>query len=230
MRTKKIGAIEVELLADQAYEKLKNGIINRELPPGSRISERYLASLMRTSNTTIKRALHKLSIEGLVEIRPRSGTFVSTLREVNVEEITTIRASLEGLSASFAAAKANPETIRAMQAQFEIMARLTKAGDSQGLVKANAAFHQMIHQASGNPYITQLIKVVRSFEIGMRRMTLNSQEEMEYGYEGHKKIFDAIQAGNGPLAEDCMKQHILGTLQVYLSSLKASTAAPPPVD
>jgi DNA-binding GntR family transcriptional regulator len=229
MGRKSIGTIEVELLADRAYEQLKKGIINRELPPGSRVSERHLASLMHTSNTTIKRALHKLSIEGLVEIRPRSGTFVSALREVNVEEITKIRASLEGLSANFAAAKAKPDDIRAMQAHFEIMARLTKAGDSQGLVKANAAFHQMIHQASGNPYITQLIKVVRSFEIGMRRMTLNSQEEMEYGFEGHRKIFEAIQAGNGALAEECMKQHVLGTLQIYLSSSKGN-AADRPVD
>ena len=227
MKKKSIGAIEVELLADQAYEKLKQGIINKELPPGSRISERYLVSLMGTSNTTIKRALHKLSIEGLVEIRPRSGTYVSTLSEVNIEEIATIRASLEGLAASFAAAKAKPEDLQGMQAQFETMARLTKAGSSKGLVKANAAFHRMIHQASGNPYITQLIKVIHSFETGMRRMTLNSQEEMDYGLHGHRKIFDAIRAGNGALAEECMKQHVLGTLRMYLSSLKGNASDRP---
>ena len=87
---------ELKSLSDAAYEKIKAAIVAGELEAGGRIGERELSVRMGVSTTTVKRALHRLALEGLVEILPRKGTYVAEFFSSSMEENTRIRAYLEG--------------------------------------------------------------------------------------------------------------------------------------
>ncbi len=208
---------ELMSLSDAAYEKIKAAIVGGEIGPGSRISERELSIGMGVSTTTVKRALHRLSLEGVVEILPRKGTYVSEFFSSSMEENTIIRAYLEGLAARFAAEKADEPVLAGLREQIELMRERTEKGSLSKLAEANTRFHRLIHEAGRNPYIGRLIDVIRTFDLKFRQRALADREEAKRGFKEHYEVFSAISDGDGPRAEELMKKHILRTLSFVMA-------------
>lgn len=221
MKGLEIQAGDLKPLTDIVYEKLKSSIIVGNFTPGERVSERKLSEHMGISTTTIKRALNRLSIEGLVEIRPRKGTYVSRFYLSGIEEIGMIRAALEGIAAKLAAAKASEDEIEELRCQISLMERHTDSGDLDKLIDANSAFHKMIRNIGRNLYMSQLIKIVHSFDITVRRQALADPEEARRGINEHRAIFQAIADRNGDFAEGLIKEHILRTSRFVVREMEA---------
>jgi DNA-binding GntR family transcriptional regulator len=216
----KLGSNDLKTVTDVAYEKLKLAIVGGSFSPGERISERSLAEDMGISTTPIKRALNRLSIEGLVEIRPRKGTFVSAYYLSSIEETGLIRAALEGIAASLAARKATDEEIQDLLRHLSLMRTRTDRGDIPALIEANAQFHQKIRDIAGNPYISQLISTVHSFDEAVRSKALIDREEARRGFEEHRAVCDAVANREGDLAEELIKKHILRTSRYVVQQMK----------
>ena len=221
MKDLEIQAGNLKPLTDIVYEKLKTSIIVGNFAPGERISERKFSEYMGISTTTIKRAFNRLSVEGLVEIRPRKGTFVSRFYLSGIEEIGIIRAALEGIAAKLAAAKATEEEIAALRRQIGLMEMHTVSGDLNKLIEANSGFHRMIREIARNLYVSRLIKIVHSFDITVRRRALTDPEEAKRGINEHRAIFQAIADRNGDFAEGLIKEHILRTSRFVVREMKA---------
>ncbi len=208
-------------LTDIVYEKLKSFIIVGNFAPGERISERKLSEHMGISTTTIKRALNRLSVEGLVEIRPRKGTYVSRFYLSSIEEIGLIRAALEGIAAKLAAEKVTEEELAELRQQIGFMELYTESRDLDKLIEANSGFHKMIREFARNLYMSRLIKIVHSFDITMRKRALTDPEEAIRGINEHRAIFQAIADRNGDFAEGLIKEHILRTSRFVVREMKA---------
>ena len=86
--------IQVQLLAQgaavspQLHRLLRDQIIRGEIPPGARISETEIASSWSVSRQPVREAFIKLAEEGLVEVRPQRGTFVTL---ISVPAVMTAR-------------------------------------------------------------------------------------------------------------------------------------------
>ncbi len=78
-----------------AYRVLRQNIVNLELEPGSVISENETASLMHLSRTPVREALIELSKNGLVEIQPQRGSYISKIDYAIIEEAKFVRLVLE---------------------------------------------------------------------------------------------------------------------------------------
>src|SRR5690349_20231147 len=72
------------LLKDEAYESIKQRLLNNDYPPGSFLSERQLAGGLGMSKTPVKAALERLESEGFITVSPQQGIVV---RELSVREI-----------------------------------------------------------------------------------------------------------------------------------------------
>jgi DNA-binding GntR family transcriptional regulator len=208
---------EVSSIADVVYRRLKQAIVAGAFAPGERMSERSIATRLGTSTTPIKRALHRLHVEGLVEIRPRKGTFVSEFDPANLEENSMVRATLEGLAARFAAQKATDADRAAIAAQIEEMRRYTTQHDRDAMIDSNYRFHLVIHDTARNPYVKQLLSVLRGLDRSVRTRALIDEREADVGFAEHRQIADAVISGNAELAEQQMKRHILRTSKDLVS-------------
>ncbi|MGH0053466.1 MAG: GntR family transcriptional regulator [Sphaerochaetaceae bacterium] len=204
--------IQIKSLTEVVYEKIKEAIVDKKFEPGSRISERYLVEELGVSATPIKSALHTLQVEGLVEIRPRSGTYV-TKNFQNLNENIVIRAYLEGLAARFAAEKAVENDFKLLEEQLKVMEAFSNTSQHDEIVEANSEFHSIVHQIAHNPYIQQLIDVLRSFSLQMRHTILVNDDELQRGFHEHKSVYEAIREHDGELAEKRMRAHILRSLE-----------------
>lgn len=82
-------------LNDAVYDILRQHILSYNFEPGQRLDLETLENELQVSRTPLKHALTRLSVEGLVEIQPRRGTFVAPLDADRLEEAYKIRTSFE---------------------------------------------------------------------------------------------------------------------------------------
>jgi DNA-binding GntR family transcriptional regulator len=91
------------LIADRAYADLRDSIVTLRLAPGTALREDELMRELGLGRTPLREAVKRLALEGLVEVRPRSGTFVTDVHAQDIVHIAELRAELEAQAARLAA-------------------------------------------------------------------------------------------------------------------------------
>src|SRR3954447_21281610 len=82
---------------------LRDRIVTLRLPPGSVLREDELMRELDIGRTPLREAVKRLTLENLVAVRPRRGTFVTDVHPADIEAITEVRAELEGYAAQLPA-------------------------------------------------------------------------------------------------------------------------------
>lgn len=98
-------------LHDQVVQRLRDMILDGDLPAGDRVAEKRLCEILGVSRTPLREALKVLAAEGLVTLRPNRGAVVSSVTRGHVAELFPLCAALERLAAETACAKAAAATI-----------------------------------------------------------------------------------------------------------------------
>ena len=80
---------------DEVYDTLREAILNRMFKPGERLQVDEIAERLGVSLTPVRHAIQQLATEGLIEIKPRSGTFVATLSLEEIEATFDVRIDLK---------------------------------------------------------------------------------------------------------------------------------------
>src|SRR5439155_25454753 len=103
-------------------------------------------ALLRGSRTPVREAILKLSDEGLLEIYPQSGIFVSRIPVAALPEAISIRKALEETTARLAAERATSSQILALQSILERQRAASAAGDSDTFHQADEMFHATVSE------------------------------------------------------------------------------------
>lgn len=143
--------------SDSVYEALRSAILARTFGPGQRLNVNALAQQLGVSLTPVKDALTRLEAESLIEIRPRSGTFVSAVSPDDLAEAFEIRCALECLAAEKALPRATASDIQALRTLAEAIAE--RADDEEARRRhegRNIEFHRRIVALSGNNRLQQM--------------------------------------------------------------------------
>lgn len=202
-------------LAQQVAEKIENEIIEGRFQPGQRLLESTLSEQWNISRSPIREAMRILTGEGLLIFRSRKGTFVAPLSRNELENLYTIRASLESL-AIFLTIKKNGATVlpELRQVQDELK-KAVESGDYQTYRKLNTRFHNIYIQACDNP---QLITMLHSLEKHTQRY--RNKTTLKRGFadilENHEKIIQMIASGDADAAAEARKQRILSNITLIL--------------
>src|SRR5271154_1437796 len=117
------------------YSDLRSQLVSRERRPGEPISEAEIALSYGVSRTPVREAILKLSDEGLLEIFPQSGIFVSRIPVAALPEAIIVRKALEETTARLAAERASASQILVLHAILERQREANAASDRD-------AFHQ----------------------------------------------------------------------------------------
>lgn len=202
-------------LAERAYRRLRDAIVQGVLPSGSRISERSLAASLGISAQPVREALRRLEQDGMVTTLPRRGTVVADFGPERQAEMGRIRAALEGAAAALAAERADAEALAALEAQLEAMRDATAASRPELVSEANERFHALIHKATDNVFLIRSLAALRAFDHFGRLRALNSTpQELPRALREHAGILAALQAGDPEAAEARMRAHVLRSLEV----------------
>ena len=173
--------------------------------PGDRLVESELAERFGVSRTPVREALQRLETQAML-VRDGRSLIVASLDHNQLAELYTVRAELEALAARLAARHATPEEVRVLAQMVADDQRAVR--DPEALSRANKRFHHQIHLASHNRYLVQQLDLVHRSMALMARTSLAAEGRGETALAEHKRIVDAIAAGDGEAADRALRQHI----------------------
>lgn len=139
---------------------------------------------------------------------------VAYLDHNQLAELYVVRAELEGLSARLAAKHATAEEIRVLYAMVEQDRKIV--GDPKALSRANRRFHGQVHLASHNRYLVQQLEMVHRSMALLASTSLAVDGRGEEALDEHLRIVEAIDKGDGELAEEALKAHISNAFETRL--------------
>lgn len=196
---------------------LREAIVSLELPPGTQLDKAALCERLGVSRFPVSEALSRLQAEGLVEIRPQSGTIVSLIRLSDVRENLFLRRALEAEAVRSLAANMPSDVLAALQRNIRYQKAAASAGDPAGFHKLDLEFHEIIFTALGFERVKATVESARLGLDRIRRL-LASKRRHKLTYDEHARIVTALAAGDGDAAAGAMIEH-LDAVMVELMSL-----------
>jgi DNA-binding GntR family transcriptional regulator len=205
--------------AAAVYTQLRRSILDMELRPGEALQERVLTERFGVSRTPVREALLQLSKDGLVNLKPQSGTFVALIPEASIVEAMVIRSVLEDTSVARAAARAGLEDVLRLDAILVRERLFAGTGQLGDFHETDESFHALIASIAGYPTIWTVIRQVKVQLDRLRRLTLPADGRMDQVAGEHKAIRDAIAGNDVEMARARMKAH-LGVLAPDLDRIR----------
>lgn len=200
-----------------AYNYIKNAIIEGEFEAGKRLTEEFLANLLQLSRTPIREALNRLSTEGLL-ISLKRGMAVRSYSSKDIIQIYDLRAIMEGYAAGYAAEKRTEVDlfeIEEINKSFnETVDKFKETGSHdkkliiKDLYRYNSQFHEKVLDICDNPYLDFFISKVTVLPIMYSSFSLYSQEEVAESLKSHNSLIKAIRNKEIERAKIIMMEHI----------------------
>lgn len=210
---------------DAVYEALRQAILNSLLRPGERLHVEDLASKLGVSLTPVRQAIQQLATEGLVEIKPRSGTFVAQLSAQDVEETFDIRCALECLAAEKAVGLVTSDQLRRLRRLLKVLRKAVRTDeDRKEHEQNNLEFHRALIRASGNQRLVEMyealhahIKIARIHRADDDWLPRLSEEQAE-----HEAIVASLEARDAQSLKQALRQHIQRAKEALIRSMRTS--------
>ncbi len=209
--------IRVESIVDSARKYLEACIIRGEYKPGQQVKEQEVASSLGISRPPIREAFKLLEAEGFLRREPRRGVFVSEFSSRDIWEIYTLKIALYTLSVTLAMEKVSKADLDRLEAIVKEMERVVFGPGKKDLMRydeLNHLFHEATAEISGH---RRLKRIQESLNNQIKRIALGSFAEPKHlraSCRFHRKILEAIKAGDRELAESLTREHILRGLAV----------------
>jgi DNA-binding GntR family transcriptional regulator len=192
-------------------------ILSRRIAQGERITELSICRQFNVSQAPVREAIRDLELLGFVVSSPFRGAIVREFSLADLVQIYQIRAVLEGLAARVAATRMTQAQLRRLEALIVAMRRALLHHDTHAAVAANAQFHALIVEASGNAQLEQIWQRMQLATTINASVHAKKQGAVQSMAERHVPILDALRAGDAALAEQVMREHIEEALQaLYL--------------
>jgi len=168
---------------------------------------RALAASLGVSKTPVREALTTLAREGLVVIRPRSGSFVMTLDEASVRTLCEMRAILE-LGALRLVAGHPDRLAAAVSRQIAGGAFAVEAKDVEKAERMDSQFHWGLVHAADNPLLSQAYEAISHKLEAIRHRLPHDLARMGRAVEQHRRIVDLTLTGRMDEAQRELGAHI----------------------
>ena len=150
MQVQILSRVERSLWRDRAYRMLRDAIVNGELAPGGVIRDAELAERLGLSRTPVREALARLADEGLVETKPHAWTRVAPLSLREARDAVVVVRGMHELAVRMAVPMMTEKHHEVMRAANRRFAAAVEAGDVEGAVDADDAFHEVPVAVLGN--------------------------------------------------------------------------------
>jgi DNA-binding GntR family transcriptional regulator len=146
--TRRIRSVDRAPLSQVIAEQLRSLILGLDLPPGTPLRMTELAAELGVSVMPVREAIRSLEAEDLVTFAPRRGAVVSQVSGESIEELYAVRAALESLAAKIGASSLTVDELDSLTRRYAAMEECQAAGDLDGFINADHAFHSVVYRAS----------------------------------------------------------------------------------
>ena len=219
---------EDQSLHDEILTRLRDHIVEGNIPDGGRIPERQLCEMLGISRTPLREALKVLAAEGLIELLPNRGARVRQLSEHDLGELFDVMGGLEALAGRLACENITDAEIAEIERLHYEMYGFYLHRDMHGYFRANQSIHQKIVEASRN---AALRTTYANFAGRIRRIRYSAnfarkRERWGEAMREHEAILDALRRRAGSELGDILFAHLRNKRTAAIEYLTAEDPGP----
>src|ERR1700722_15876398 len=219
---------EDQSLHGEILIRLRDHIVEGNIPDGGRIPERQLCEMLGISRTPLREALKVLASEGLVELLPNRGARVRQLSERDLAELFDVMGGLEALAGRLACENITDAEIAEIERLHYEMYGFYLHRDMHGYFNANQSIHQKIVEASRNETLKAAYANIAG-RIRRVRYSANFARKRERWGEDmreHEAILDALRRRAGGELSDILFEHLRNKRTAAVEHLKTGDPLP----
>lgn len=199
---------EFRSIAEAISATLTEAIVDRVLPPATRLSEERLAKLFQVSRTPIREALATLANSDLAHRDGRGSLRVNSVTSDQILEVYSVRVGLEGIAAALAAESASAKAISQLRDINRRSKDAAEADDFDLLARLNLDFHRAITAAADNALLARFVDEIHTWLRRIPTTTLSYPGRARVALAEHESIIDAISARDRTRAEELARVHM----------------------
>jgi GntR family transcriptional repressor for pyruvate dehydrogenase complex len=218
--------VKADKISESIVRQIREAIFAGALKPGDKLpAERELVKTFGVSKASMREALRSLEVLGFLEIRQgvSGGAFVTEIdmkkarelcvnflhfKNLSLEHLTEVRFILETHTAATAAETIHPADLKRLKALVEQGRRDLAQNDLSRLRFNELEFHRIIGEACGNPLLSFFVDLVHNLLADAKEILKPQFDFSLRVLRAHKKIYQALKAGNAIQARREMSKHL----------------------
>jgi DNA-binding GntR family transcriptional regulator len=217
---------EDQSLHGETLVRLRDYLVEGNIPDGGRVPERQLCEMLGISRTPLREALKVLAAEGLVELLPNRGARVRQLSEHDLAELFDVMGGLEALAGRLACETITDAEIAEIERLHYEMYGFYLHRDMHGYFRVNQLIHHKIVEASRN---ATLRAAYGNFAGRIRRVRYSAnfarkRERWGEAMREHEAILDALRRRAGSELSDILFAHLRNKRTAAVEHLQDSHA------
>lgn len=205
---------------EAVYDTLKQAIISGKLTRGTRIVETEYADMLHISRTPLREALRKLQEDGLLEYVANKGVFVQSFTLEDVEEIYTIRNSLEMLTIGHIIRNATEPDIAYLKSLLLEIDRLMEDSSLEEILKVSRKFHAHIINISRLARVISAIRYQEEYINNFSLISIQKESRKQEAQDEHYRIVECIARHDEAGLRRIVQRHIERSKEMCLLALR----------
>ena len=195
-------------LDEHVYQRVFDAILEQRLPPGTKLNEAELAKIFTVSRTVIRKALTRLTHDGVVETKKNKGTTIAFATPPEAHAVFEARRVTEAAIVKLACQKITEDDAESLRELIDRELAAESAGDHGKALRLSGEFHFKIAEIAANPPLAGFVRnlvsrvslIIAQFETpGVPRCHLQNE---------HYELVNAMQARDEDRAEALMVEHV----------------------
>lgn len=208
-----------ETVAERSAAVLRRQILDRELLPGTPVTEEAMAQALGVSRATVREALGALAGEGLLTRDSKTRVLqVTTLTRAEVQEIYVARRLLE-LAGVQAAATASEQALQELARTVDDMAAAVAAEDLSALVEADTRCHERTVAFLGSRYLSDTHSAIMvKLHLAMAQVESADERDERELLREHREYCDLVLARETTQAQENLLRRLVEAEELVLRS------------
>ena len=195
-------------LRGRVFNKLREDILSGKYQDHEELKEVAIGEELGVSRTPVREAFRQLELEGLIQIVPNKGAYVTGITAKDVKDIYMIRSSLEGMCARLATENITEEQLEELEENVYLASFHASKGHMEQMTELDNRFHHILYEACDSKMLEKLLQDFHQYVMRIRKKTLSTKERGIDSNEEHRQIMEAIKAKNPDEAQRLANMHM----------------------
>jgi DNA-binding GntR family transcriptional regulator len=202
--------VERSSLAIEVAKKLRMEILTGNIKPGERILEQAISAMMKTSRGPVRDALIQLEHEGLILREPNRSATVVSMTADDVEEVHSLRLSLELLALRYVLERAGDADFSRLQGVVDsLRACLNDHFSLQEAVDLDLQFHEEFVKTARNNRLLSMWQSIKP-QIWFLIFSRNAyaMKSFQDAIGTHEDLLGAIRSRDLEKCKSIIQEHL----------------------
>lgn len=193
---------------EMVYRKLRHDILHLVLKPGTKMSEQEVSERFQVSRTPVREVFVRLFQDGLVEIYPQRGTYVSLINLAHVDEGRFVREVLEMAVVREICGELTRDDIVHLESNLAQQEVCHENQSYLQMLSLDERFHATLFRIAGQERTWQMVSQLNNDFFRLRVLRLSHHYDWDTIIAQHKAVLQAVKEGNHEVAAQIMQEHL----------------------